>query len=114
MKWIKKILVLASLIAFFVLGSKSTFVPIEKSISKEQRLQSTEMIQSVGIIQSITETQIQVVVKENNTTFSNSFLQLLELPTLFTPKTFSLFIDQQDINRCENVSQLLFPFHIFW
>lgn len=114
MKWIKQSVILASLIAFFVLGSSSTVIPIEKSITKEQRYLSAETIQSVGLIQSITASQIQLVVKENKTSFSNSLLQLFEFPTLFIPEIFSLFLTQQDVNRCENVSQLLFPYHIFW
>lgn len=113
-KWIKHSVVLASLIALFVLGSTSTVIPVEKNVSKEQRLQSAESIQSVGLIQSISENQQQVVSKVNKTSFSNYFLHLFEVSAIFIIKPFSLFLAQQDINRCESVSKLLFPYHYFW
>jgi len=113
-KWIKHSIVLASIIALFVLGFSSTAIPFEKSSSKEQRLKSVESIQSVGLIQSISASQIQVVAKENKTSLFNFFFHLVETPTLFVHRIFTPFLTQQDINRCESVSKLLFPYHIFW
>ena len=113
-KWIKYSIILASLIALFVLGSSPTATPVVKSISKEQRLQTAESIKSVGLIQSIAENQQQVVSKESKTSFSTYFLHSVEVPSLFVIRTFTPFLAQQDINRCESVSKLLFPYHIFW
>jgi hypothetical protein len=113
-RWIKHSIFLASIIALFVLGFSSTAIPFKKSSSKEQRLQSVESIQSVGLIQSISASQIQVVVKENKTSLFNFLFHLVETPSLFVHRTFTPFLAQQDINRCESVSKLLFPYHIFW
>ena len=114
MKWIKHSVILASLITLFVLGLTPTATPVVKSISKEQRLQSVESIKSVGLIQSIAENQQQVVSKESKTSFLSYFLHLIDVPTLVVIRTFTPFLAQQDINRCESVSKLLFPYHIFW
>ena len=111
MKWIKHSVVLASLIALFVLGSTSTVIPVEKNVSKEQRLQSAESIQSVGLIQSISENQQQVVSKVNKTSFSNYFLHLFEVSAIFIIKPFSLFLAHQDTTPCESFTQSLLPSH---
>ena len=114
MKCIKHSFIFASLIALFLLGLTPSATPVVKSTSKEQRLQTADSIKSVGLIQSISENQQQVVSKENKTSFSTYFLHSVEVPSLFVIRTFTPFLAQQDINRCESVSKLLFPYHYFW
>jgi hypothetical protein len=113
-KWLKNSALLASLLMLFLIGLQSQASPKEKNIDTEQRLQSVKIIQSVGTFQSVAENQIQVVVKENATTYSKHFQFLFEKQVTFLPTKFRTFLSRQDHNRCEKVSKNLFPFHFFW
>ncbi|MBA4154486.1 hypothetical protein [Flavobacterium sp.] len=113
-KWLKNSALLASLLMLFLFGLQSQATPKEKSIDTEQRLQSVETIKSVGTFQSVAESQIQFVVKENTTTYSKHFQFLFEKQVTFLPTKFRTFLSRQDHNRCEKVSKNLFPFHFFW
>ena len=77
-KWLKNSALLASLLMLFLIGLQSQASPKEKNIDTEQRLQSVKIIQSVGTFQSVAESQIQVIVKENATTYSKHFQFLFE------------------------------------
>jgi hypothetical protein len=113
-KWLKNSALLASLLMLFLIGLQSHATPEEKSSNKEQQIQSIEFIKSVGTLQSVAESQIQVVVKENATTYSKHFQFLFEKQVTFLPTKFRTFLSRQDHNRCEKVSKNLFPFHFFW
>lgn len=98
----------------FLFGLQTQATPKEKSIDTEQRLQSVETIKSVGTLQSVVESQIQFVVKENTTSYSKHFEFFFEKQVTFLPTKFRTFLSRQDHNRCEKVSKNLFPFHFFW
>lgn len=114
MKWLKHSIVLGSIIALFVMGFSCNVTSIDKVSTQKQQFNSADSIQSVGLIQTISAGQTQVVVKENKSSFSNFFINLLEKPALLVGSTFTPSLTQQDINRCESVSKLLFPYHFFW
>lgn len=114
-KQLKNSLLLASLALLFFLGNqpKATAV-VSFAENTTKQFQSTEIIQSDGTIQLISEPFSFSFVKDN-TLKIGSFFQFLPLKdfTLIVGK-FPNFLSRQDHNRCEKVSKLLFPFHFFW
>ena len=75
---------------------------------------SVEKIHSSAFIEPQASNNLSSTPKNPNFSFSK-YLEnyLVSIPDLKIGITFTFFANQ-DINRCEMVSLLLFPFHIFW
>lgn len=117
MKWIKNIMV------FFVFLASLLFTPTEeakafgtvsiplnkKSIEQVDFLKATALISQEISIHSISNPRADLP------TYAKWFESYYDISFsgFSTCETTTAFL-KQDINRCLNVSILLFPFHIFW
>ena len=112
----KKIVLLSGFLLALLLafqGSENSIIT-EKSHSKnalfsDNFIDSSAFIQPENISHSVTN------VKVNNQQTLAKFFENFSLvvPKLESSKIISAF-SFQDINRCNKVSLLLFPYHIFW
>jgi hypothetical protein len=114
MKWIKKIALISVLMTvFLVFGkeNKKTFTidyATKKSIERVDFLKNSAYI-SQEIAQNLvgSRADLQIYIKWFESFYNIGFSEF----SIF--KASATFL-RQDINRCENVSILLFPFHLFW
>lgn len=115
MKWVKNIAIISVLMTvFLVFGKKDkkTFTidyATKKSIEQIDFLKASafvnqEVSQNIAVS---SRADLPAYVKWFETFYNVSFSDF----NVF--KTLAIFA-KQDINRCLNVSILLFPFHIFW
>ena len=115
MNWFRKTLVfiglsIALLFAFTANDATVDSNKIEKSSSSV----SVDSIHSSDFIQpqvSNTFTSYHKTPDYTSVKYLENFL--IEIPD-FKSSTFFIRFAKQDINRCEMVSLLLFPFHFFW
>lgn len=115
MNLFKKILVFIGLSLTLLLGyggSKNTIQTIKTD--SEKTLFSENSTVNSAFIQPEIVTHVVVNFKVNQQSIIKFFDTYLDLiPALKTPKIVTAFTFQ-DINRCNKVSLLLFPHHIFW
>ncbi|MFV8369320.1 hypothetical protein [Flavobacterium sp. LB2R40] len=116
MNWIQKIGVFIGLILVLLFPfaakeeSMPTIIPLENSSSSV----SVDSFHSSDFIQpqvSNTGTACHKTPDYTITKYLENFL--IPIPE-FKITTFLIRFAKQDINRCEMVSLLLFPFHSFW
>lgn len=109
-----KILALLLLISFSV-TAKTTFAPNEfqnpktLDFSKEQTALNNNMLQPQVVHVSVTT---EHSVKLTNSSFGVLFYG--EKPSVTLRPFGQTNVILQDANRCESVSRLLFPYHLFW
>ena len=115
MNWIRKIFVFIGLILVFsfVFSANEVSVP-NASVEKSKTSLSVEKVHSSAFIEPQASNPSSFFQKNPNFSFSK-YLEnyLVSIPDLKIGIPFTFFANQ-DINRCEMVSLLLFPFHIFW
>lgn len=115
MKWIKNIALISVLMTvFLVFGKKDKktftidFAP-KKSIEQIDFLKASAFVNQEVSQNSVANSRadLPVYVKWFESFYNISFSEF----SFFKATTTFL---RQDINRCEKVSTLLFPFHLFW
>ena len=115
MKWIKNIALISVLMTvFLVFGKKDkkaftlNFTP-KKSIEQIDFLRASAFVNQEVNQNSVASSRadLPIYVKWFESFYNISFSEF----SVFKATTTFL---RQDINRCENVSVLLFPFHLFW
>lgn len=115
MNWIRKIFVCIGLLIVFSFAFSANEVSISKvSLEKSKTSLSVEKIHSSAFIEPQASHNLSATSKTPDFSFSK-YLEnyLVSIPELKIGISFTFFANQ-DINRCEMVSLLLFPFHIFW
>lgn len=106
-----------SLVSLFLLFSITVDGHSGSAIKKEKKnsFLSPSSVHSDFFLQPQADTSVYITEKTPNTFqtkhFESNFSISLDFITLQVENTYVI---SQDINRCENVSQLLFPFHFFW
>lgn len=115
MDWIRKTIVFIGLsIAFlFAFNAKESIVD-KIQMEKTDSSFSVDSIHSSVFIQPQANNFFASTQKTHDFSVAKYFENyLVVIPDLKTDTHFTLFANQ-DINRCEMVSLLLFPFHYFW
>jgi hypothetical protein len=115
MNWIRKTLVFIGLSIVFLFAFNANGSVVDKIQSaKTDSSISVDGIHSSVFIQPQTSSISTSPHKTPDFSVSKYFENLLVvIPDLKIGASFTLFTNQ-DINRCEMVSLLLFPFHFFW
>jgi len=113
-KYIKNSVLFAIVVLLFVLGNQTQAVANVLNEEASKEFHQTEIQQSVGTLQLLSETFSFQFVKENKNQARSLFFFYPEGTIAFFKSNFPNFLSRQDHNRCEKVSKLLFPFHFFW
>lgn len=115
MNWIKKIIIFIGFTIAFLFAFNANEVPVNKiQIEKKDSSFSIDSIHSSVFIQPQAGNSFASPHKTPDFSVSNYFENYLTIARdLKTDISFTSF-PNQDINRCEMVSLLLFPFHYFW
>ncbi|TDE43963.1 hypothetical protein E0I26_10100 [Flavobacterium rhamnosiphilum] len=115
MNWFRKTLVFIGLLIAFLFAFSANETPIHTTQSeKSSSSVSVSSIYSSDFIQpqvSNTFTSYHKTPDYSIVKYLANFL--IAIPD-FKISTFFIRFAKQDINRCEMVSLLLFPFHFFW
>ena len=115
MNWIKKTLIFIGFIIVFAFAFSANETVAEKiQIEKQDSSFSTEGVHSSAFIEPRASTSIASHQKTPDFSVVKYFENYLAvIPDFKIRKQLTIFASQ-DINRCEMVSLLLFPFHYFW
>jgi len=115
MNWIRKIVIFIGLSIVFLFAFSANEVSVDKiQLEKPESSISIEKIHSSAFIEPRASNNLNSNSKTPDFSFSKYLENYLEsIPDLKIGIPFTFFANQ-DINRCETVSLLLFPFHIFW
>lgn len=115
MSWIKRVTIFIGFIIVFAFAYSANEVPVHKiQIEKQNPSFSTNSTHSSVFI----EPQLNHTFVSTQKTLDFSVVKyfknyLVTIPDLKINTQRDIYINQ-DINRCEMVSLLLFPFHFFW
>jgi hypothetical protein len=115
MNWIRKIIIFIglSIVFLFAYTANESFVEKTQSTKNDSSL-SADGIHSSVFIQPQASNTLAFTQKTPVFSVAKYFQNyLVVIPEIKSITLFSLFANQ-DINRCETVSLLLFPFHYFW
>lgn len=115
MDWIRKTIVFIGLSIVFLFAVNANEAVVKKiQPAKTDSSFAVDGIHSLVFIQPQAGVTFASPQKTPDFSVSKYFENLLVvLPEVETVGHYSLFANQ-DINRCEMVSLLLFPFHFFW
>jgi hypothetical protein len=115
MNWIRKTVIFIGLTIVFLFAFSANEVAIDKiQFKKQESSLAVEKIHSSAFIEPQANHNLSAPSKTPDFSFSK-YLEnyLVSIPDVKIGISFTFFANQ-DINRCEMVSLLLFPFHIFW
>ncbi|TDE02168.1 hypothetical protein [Flavobacterium hiemivividum] len=115
MNWIRKTIFIMglSLVLLFAFNADKSLghsIEIEKSVS----VFSSDNIHTSAFIQPQISNIFVVLQKTSNSSLLKYLDSFLTAIPDFKIKTLFNRFANQDINRCEMVSLLLFPYHSFW
>ena len=115
MNWIRKTIIFIGLSIVFLFAFTANETVVEKiQLEKTNSSFSVDGIHSSVFIQPQAGSTFASPQKTPDFSVSKYFENLLVvLPEVKIVNSITLFANQ-DINRCEMVSLLLFPFHYFW
>ena len=115
MNWFRKTLVFIGLLIAFLFAFSASEAPIHTIKSeKSSSSVSVDSIHSSDFIQPQVSNTFTSYHKTPDYTIAKYLENFLIVIPDFKIRTFFIRFAKQDINRCEMVSLLLFPFHFFW
>ncbi|MFV7235939.1 hypothetical protein [Flavobacterium sp. ZB4R12] len=115
MNWIQKTVVFIGLSLVLLFAFNASESSIEKiQLEKSSSSFSADPIHSSVFIQPQVSGTFTLHYKTTDYTIAKYFENFLIVIPDFKVNTFFSRFAKQDINRCETVSLLLFPFHFFW
>ncbi|MBC7747233.1 MAG: hypothetical protein H7Z76_01405 [Methylotenera sp.] len=115
MNWFRKTLVFIGLSIAFLFAFNANDVTVDSNkIEKSSSLVSVDSIHSSDFIQPQVSSTFTSYPKTPDYTIAKYLENFLNVILDFNCSTFFIRFAKQDINRCEMVSLLLFPFHFFW
>lgn len=116
MKWIKNIAALLLLIFTFLFsyaGEKGSDRSIQKAAKNS--IDKVDYLKTTAFVKPHIGSNISAENRDHSPLTAKWFVSYIDLKfTHFTAFTEYASFLRQDINRCSNVSILLFPHHIFW
>ena len=115
MKWIKNIALISVLMTVFLVFGKKDKKAFTLNFTSKKSIEQIDFLKASAFVnQEINQNSVAssrsdlpIYVKWFESFYNISFSEF----SVF--KATATFL-RQDINRCENVSVLLFPFHLFW
>jgi len=115
MNWIRKTVIFIGFTISILFAFSANEISVNKiQLEKQESSLSIEKIHSSVFV----EPQLSNTFTSPQKTSQFSFSKYLDNYSVVIPDfkigTFFPHFANQDINRCEMVSLLLFPFHIFW
>ncbi len=115
MNWFRKTVVFIGLLIAFLFAFSVSEAPIPTSqLEKSSSSVSVDSIHSSDFIQPQVSNPFTSYHKTPDYTIAKYLENFLIAIPDFKITTFIIRFAKQDINRCEMVSLLLFPFHFFW
>ncbi|MDG1872036.1 MAG: hypothetical protein P8I78_08765 [Flavobacterium sp.] len=115
MNWVKKTVFFIGLIfLFFVAFSATEYSSLIKVEKQSSTKFSLESIQNPAFIQPQPHYTANVQLEKDSNPIIKWQAAFLTASTAVKKLSCSKAYINQDINRCEKVSILLFPFHFFW
>jgi hypothetical protein len=115
MNWIRKTIIFIGLLIAVLFAFNANEVPAQTiKIEKSNSSFSANSIQSLDFIQPQVSNTFTSYHKTPDYTIAKYLENFLIAIPDFKISTFFIRFAKQDINRCEMVSLLLFPFHFFW
>lgn len=108
---------LFSLLSLYMLFSTTIDGATGTALKKEKKefLLSSSSVHSDFFLQPQADSSVFITEKTQSSTPPHYFESTFLVPFDFlTAQAVKKYVISQDINRCDNVSQLLFPFHFFW
>jgi hypothetical protein len=115
MNWIRKTVVFIGLSLILLFAFTANQSVVEKiQLEKSSTSFSPDTIHSSVFIQPHATGTFSLHYKTINSAIVKYFENFLIVTPDFKVSTFFTPYAKQDINRCEMVSLLLFPFHFFW
>lgn len=115
MKWIKNIALISVLMTVFLVFGKKDKKAYSIDFSSKKSIEQIDFLKASAFVNQETaqnsgvtsRADLPIYVKwfESFCNISFSEFSVFKIATIFT---------RQDIDRCENVSILLFPYHLFW
>jgi hypothetical protein len=115
MNLFRKTLVFIGLLIVFLFAFSANEVPVQTiKIEKSNSSLSANSIHSSDFIQPQVSNTFTSYHKTPDYTIAKYLENFLIAIPDFKIRTFFIRFAKQDINRCEMVSLLLFPFHFFW
>lgn len=115
MNWFRKTLVFIGLLIVFLFAFSASEIPVQSiKIEKSNSSLSANSIHSSDFIQPQVSNTFTSYNKTPDYTIAKYLENFLNVIPDFKSSIFFIRFTKQDINRCEMVSLLLFPFHFFW
>nr|WP_315161675.1 hypothetical protein [uncultured Flavobacterium sp.] len=115
MNCFRKTLVFIGLLIAFLFAFSASEAPIHiTQLEKSSSSVSVDSIHSLDFIQPQVSNPFTSYHKTPDYTIAKYLENFLIAIPDFKISTFFIRFAKQDINRCEMVSLLLFPFHFFW
>ncbi|MDI5897292.1 hypothetical protein [Flavobacterium yafengii] len=115
MNWFRKTVVFIGLLIAFLFALSASEAPIPSiQLEKSNSSVSVGSIHSSDFIQPQVSNTFTSYHKTPDYTIAKYLENFLIAIPDFKISTFFIRFAKQDINRCEMVSLLLFPFHFFW
>ena len=115
MNLFRKTLVFIGLLIVFLFAFSASEVPVQTiKIEKSNSSLSANSIHSSDFIQPQVSNTFTSYHKTPDYTIAKYLENFLNVIPDFKSSIFFIRFAKQDINRCEMVSLLLFPFHFFW
>ena len=115
MNWIRKTIFIIGLSITLLLAFSTNEITVQEiQLERSDPSVSVDSSQSSDFIQPQVSNTFTSHHKTTNYSFANYLENFLIAIPDFNSSKFHIRFTIQDINRCEMVSLLLFPFHFFW
>jgi len=115
MKWIKDIALISVLMTVFLVFGKEDKKTITIDYATKKSIDRIDFLKASAFVNPEITQNTVASSRADLPIYAKWFESFYNIsPSYFTAfKSITIFASQ-DINRCQNVSILLFPFHIFW
>lgn len=115
MKWIKNIALISVLMTVFLVFGKEDRKTITIEFATKKSIEQIDFLKASAFVHQEVSQNIGINSRADLPGYAKWFENFYNISfTSFNALKTDANFARQDINRCLNVSILLFPFHIFW